>query len=250
MRHAALFLTLIVSVLVCGRQAIASRDYPRPLKLEELSTEQQELMRKAMTLAKPLAEERITYHFGKPASCEKLVQSGTYTGDVYAKYSRLSQKGGAVAGHGVYIAGNPHSSITYFAGGGVQVVLAPGTPVIDVTDSDVQRRMGELGLTNGDIYNLPLDAVVRYSEGSDWYVVKGATGVRFEPIDFARMSEADFSRFMEGPLNLRMPSGNEAGANNLWLPGGKLPTGQSEAVVNQIPKGAYTEIDIVPVTTP
>ena len=45
-------------------------------------------------------------------------------------------------------------------------------------------------------------------------------------------------------LNLRVPSGNEAGANDLWLPGGKLPTGQSEAVVNQIPKGSYTETPI------
>ena len=198
MRRLLLILSLFTSLFVPGLQSLASKDYPRPLKLEELTTEQQELMRKAMSLATPLTEERITYHYGKPAPCEKLVQSGTYTGEVYAKYSRLSEKGGAVAGHGVYIAGNPHSSITYFAGGGVQVVLAPGTPVIDVTDSGVQRRMHELGLTNSDIYNLPLDAVVRYSEGSDWFVVKGATGVRFEPIDFSRMSDADFSRFMEG----------------------------------------------------
>ena len=42
-------------------------------------------------------------------------------------------------------------------------------------------------------------------------------------------------------FNVRMPSGNEMGANNLWLPGGRLPTGQLEAVVDQIPKGGYTE---------
>jgi hypothetical protein len=42
-------------------------------------------------------------------------------------------------------------------------------------------------------------------------------------------------------LDLRMPSGNEMGANNLWIPGGRLPTGQLEAVVNAIPKGQYTE---------
>ena len=43
-------------------------------------------------------------------------------------------------------------------------------------------------------------------------------------------------------LNLRMPSGNELGANNLWLPGGKLPTGYSEAIVNDIPAGNYQEV--------
>lgn len=39
-------------------------------------------------------------------------------------------------------------------------------------------------------------------------------------------------------LNLQMPSGNEAGANPLWIPGGTLRTGQLEAVINSIPKRA------------
>jgi hypothetical protein len=38
-----------------------------------------------------------------------------------------------------------------------------------------------------------------------------------------------------------MPSGNEAGANELWLPGGLLPKGYKEAVINRIPKGKYIE---------
>ena len=40
-------------------------------------------------------------------------------------------------------------------------------------------------------------------------------------------------------LRLRMPSGNEIGANVLWLPGGLLPTGYKEAVIDRIPKGRY-----------
>lgn len=32
--------------------------------------------------------------------------------------------------------------------------------------------------------------------------------------------------------NVRIPSGNEAGANDQWLPGGKLPDGASEAVID------------------
>ncbi|WP_231737710.1 hypothetical protein [Mycobacterium sp. IS-1742] len=32
--------------------------------------------------------------------------------------------------------------------------------------------------------------------------------------------------------NVRVPSGNEAGANDLWLPGGLLPDGNSEAVID------------------
>ncbi|RZI59126.1 MAG: hypothetical protein EOP14_04475 [Pseudomonas sp.] len=33
-------------------------------------------------------------------------------------------------------------------------------------------------------------------------------------------------------LGLRIPSGNEAGANEFWLPGGKLPAGNLEAVID------------------
>ncbi|MGQ0690308.1 MAG: RHS repeat domain-containing protein, partial [Limnobacter sp.] len=33
-------------------------------------------------------------------------------------------------------------------------------------------------------------------------------------------------------LGLRIPSGNEAGANPLWIPGGKLPNGALEGVIN------------------
>ncbi len=45
-------------------------------------------------------------------------------------------------------------------------------------------------------------------------------------------------------LNLRMPNGNEMGANSQWIPGGLLPTGRSEAVINQIPIGQYIEIPL------
>lgn len=45
---------------------------------------------------------------------------------------------------------------------------------------------------------------------------------------------------------LRMPSGNEAGANDLWIPGGKLPTGLSEAVIDggRVPADRYKVTDM------
>jgi hypothetical protein len=42
-------------------------------------------------------------------------------------------------------------------------------------------------------------------------------------------------------LHIRIPSGNETGANELWIPGGKLPNGYSESVIDPIPQGKYTE---------
>jgi hypothetical protein len=42
-------------------------------------------------------------------------------------------------------------------------------------------------------------------------------------------------------LNLRFPSGNEAGAGKQFLPGGYLPSGFPEAVIDKVPKGQYVE---------
>jgi hypothetical protein len=42
------------------------------------------------------------------------------------------------------------------------------------------------------------------------------------------------------PLNLRMPSGNEVGANSFWRPGGYTSGGVPEAVINAPVPGSYT----------
>ena len=41
-------------------------------------------------------------------------------------------------------------------------------------------------------------------------------------------------------LDLRIPSGNEEGANKFFTPGGFTSDGQAEAVINPIPKGKYS----------
>lgn len=47
-------------------------------------------------------------------------------------------------------------------------------------------------------------------------------------------------------FRLRIPSGNEAGANEQWIPGGLLPDGASEAVIDgvEVPPGGFTVTDI------
>lgn len=46
-------------------------------------------------------------------------------------------------------------------------------------------------------------------------------------------------------FDLRIPSGNEAGANEQWIPGGKLPDGASEAVIDggSVPSPDYSVTD-------
>lgn len=51
-----------------------------------------------------------------------------------------------------------------------------------------------------------------------------------------------------GDLGLRVPSGNEAGANSQWIPGGKLPDGSSEAVIDVggVGPSSYTATPVAP----
>ena len=46
-------------------------------------------------------------------------------------------------------------------------------------------------------------------------------------------------------FHLRMPTGNEEGVNELWLPGGYLWQGYREAIISQVPEGAYVETKIM-----
>jgi len=47
-------------------------------------------------------------------------------------------------------------------------------------------------------------------------------------------------------FNLRIPSGNEAGANEMWVPGGYLPEGMPEAVIDgrDVPSTDYIVTDL------
>ena len=44
---------------------------------------------------------------------------------------------------------------------------------------------------------------------------------------------------IDSPSGLRMPSGNELGANNYWEPGGYTSGGVKEAVIDPAPSGTY-----------
>ncbi|MFY9307573.1 MAG: hypothetical protein WAQ28_00850 [Bacteroidia bacterium] len=46
---------------------------------------------------------------------------------------------------------------------------------------------------------------------------------------------------INNPSGLRMPSGNEPGANEFWIPGGKTSGGIFEVTVDQIQPGSYTK---------
>lgn len=73
-----------------------------------------------------------------------------------------------------------------------------------------------------------------------------ALGLPEGQLDGNTLMRVDFDKPAE--LDLRMPSGNEAGANEHWIPGGRLPNGNSEAVIDVggLPSSRYTATPVEP----
>lgn len=87
------------------------------------------------------------------------------------------------------------------------------------------------------------DAMTAATRG-DLRAMENALGLPQGFLDSNKVVRIDIADPEE--FNLRIPSGNEAGANEQWIPGGALPSGASEAVVDGglIPPDHYTVTDI------
>jgi hypothetical protein len=83
-----------------------------------------------------------------------------------------------------------------------------------------------------------MDDILRRANG-DISKIEKELGIPNGAWQGREMSRIDIPNPKE--LDLRLPSGNEMGANKLWLPGGKTINGKVEAVVNRIPEGSYLE---------
>ncbi|MFQ2772313.1 hypothetical protein ACK3Y4_16490 [Aeromonas caviae] len=78
--------------------------------------------------------------------------------------------------------------------------------------------------TKGDI-----DDVISSSGGSMTDLAK-QLGIPPEQLQSDVLLRIDFPNPKK--LGLQIPSGNEWGANSQWIPGGRLPSGKSEAVIS------------------
>jgi hypothetical protein len=87
------------------------------------------------------------------------------------------------------------------------------------------------------------DAILE-AAGSDLRMIENELGLPNGFLDSNKIVRID----IDDPeaYDLRIPSGNEAGANEQWIPGGLLPNGVSEAVVDggKIPPGDYSVTNI------
>lgn len=87
------------------------------------------------------------------------------------------------------------------------------------------------------------DAMIEATKG-DLRAMEEELGLPEGFLDSNKILRIDIADAKE--FNLRIPSGNEAGANDQWIPGGRLPNGASEAVVDggDIPPEDYTVTDV------
>jgi filamentous hemagglutinin len=73
------------------------------------------------------------------------------------------------------------------------------------------------------------DQIISSANG-DAKVMEKALGLPEGFLDGNELIRVDIPN--PGKLNLRIPSGNEAGASKQWIPGGRLPDGNLEAVID------------------
>lgn len=78
------------------------------------------------------------------------------------------------------------------------------------------------------------------SSGGDKRKLEKALGLPADTLEGNELVRIDIPD--PGKLNVRMPSGNEAGANSQWIPGGTLPNGNTEAVldIGSSPPGLFS----------
>ena len=82
------------------------------------------------------------------------------------------------------------------------------------------------------------------ASGGDPRVLERALGLPDGFFDSKNLMRIDVANPRE--YELRIPSGNEAGANDQWIPGGELPDGSHEAIIDggQVPLDGYDATEV------
>ena len=123
-----------------------------------------------------------------------------------------------------------------FAGGASRIMTLSDYNAYGLGKPDATKS--EFVSTKGDI-----DKIIA-EEGGDVFAIADRLGIPKEQLETGSLVRVDFPAPYE--LNLNVPSGREWGANSQWLPGGKLPKGDDEAVISTVnlTKSNHTVTDL------
>ncbi|MET7030095.1 fibronectin type III domain-containing protein [Sediminicola luteus] len=97
----------------------------------------------------------------------------------------------------------------------------------------VGRHDGQFVMSNKEMDNLLNEA------DGDLSVVENELGIPSGSWTGEELVRIDIPNTVS--QNRRIPQGTEKGANDLWIPGGILPNGYSEIVIDAVPAGSYIE---------
>ncbi len=111
--------------------------------------------------------------------------------------------------------------------------------------SNVINNYKQLGRSDG-LFVIPkkeMDDLLKRT-GGDIRKIEEELGIPNREWSKKEIEIVRFDINKENINNLRMSSGNEAGANSEWIPGGFTPTGNSEAVINSVEWDNVIQIEI------
>lgn len=142
--------------------------------------------------------------------------------------------------------GNRPDPSTYMSKADIDAHLKPfrDTGAVRFTNRDAFKQYGTLGPPGTfAIPRAEFDAVMKRTGGD---LGKVETELGLEPGTLTNGKTMVAYIKPQDLNNLRMPSGNEVGANKHWIPGGYTSGGVPEATID-VPKGTpYTEIKLGP----
>ena len=104
-----------------------------------------------------------------------------------------------------------------------------GVTRIMVDTSFNKYGIGQIDGTSFVMTKREADAIIR-AANNDPVKIANALGIPQGQLKTGGLVRIDISN--PKSAGLRLPSGNEAGANSQWIPGGKLPNGSLEAVID------------------
>ena len=127
-------------------------------------------------LAKPIQERRAFYRWQSEESRDTLIKDKKLTKERFKYFMRKDV--GVLAGAGLYVAEDMHSSRT-FGDTIIQVEVKEGMKYIDLTDVGTVSKLLNKGISEKDVYDLNPNIGIKYN--SQHWVFKTREGVAFQP---------------------------------------------------------------------
>ncbi|MFK7872702.1 MAG: hypothetical protein AB8C84_05950 [Oligoflexales bacterium] len=173
------FLTL---VWILFSTSLFAKSKQEKYKLEQINT-----------LIQPLPHHQIFYHWTRPNKAKRLVSLGylsiprfQVTMHVGTKLDNLTLH----AGRGMYIS-ERYDNCSKYGDTLIEVHAVAGTPYLDLTHPQTKKNMQRLNIKRRDVFTLNPNALIRFDETHQWWVIKTREG-----ISFANFHEPDVFRLL------------------------------------------------------